>query len=75
MRSTTWRARPSRSEIVRKPLPRDDPRQRQPDIARARALLGWEPRVAAREGIERTVAYFRDLLVDEVEDGKQTVPG
>jgi UDP-glucuronate decarboxylase len=56
----------SRSKIVRKPLPSDDPRQRQPDIAKARAVLGWEPTVEAREGIERTVAYFRTLLAEEI---------
>jgi UDP-glucuronate decarboxylase len=56
----------SRSEIVRKPLPGDDPRQRQPDIAKARAILGWEPTVEVREGMERTVAYFRALLAEEV---------
>ena len=56
----------SRSEIVRKPLPGDDPRQRQPDIAKARAILGWEPTVEVREGMERTVAYFRALLAKEV---------
>ncbi len=56
----------SRSKIVRKPLPSDDPRQRQPDISKARAVLGWEPTVEAREGIERTVAYFRTLLAEEI---------
>ena len=56
----------SRSEIVRKPLPGDDPKQRQPDITKARALLRWEPHVPVRQGIERTVAYFRDLLADEL---------
>jgi UDP-glucuronate decarboxylase len=56
----------SRSEVVRMPLPSDDPRQRQPDIGLARKNLGWEPSVATRDGIERTVAYFRDLLGDEL---------
>jgi UDP-glucuronate decarboxylase len=56
----------SRSEIVRMPLPGDDPRQRQPDIAKARAVLGWEAQVPLRQGIERTAAYFRTLLADEV---------
>ena len=59
----------SRSEIVRKPLPGDDPRQRQPDIGKARAALGWEPTVEAREGLERTIAYFRTLLAEEVPAG------
>ncbi|MGB7922504.1 MAG: UDP-glucuronic acid decarboxylase family protein [Pyrinomonadaceae bacterium] len=40
------------------PLPQDDPRQRKPDITRARQLLGWEPTIPLREGLERTVAYF-----------------
>ena len=45
----------SRSEIVYEPLPVDDPQQRQPDIARARDLLGWEPEVELREGLRRTI--------------------
>jgi nucleoside-diphosphate-sugar epimerase len=52
----------SSSEIVFRPLPVDDPTQRQPDISRARAELGWEPEVQLREGLERTAAYFRELL-------------
>ena len=48
------------SKIVHKPLPADDPRQRQPDIALARRTLGWEPRVPLEEGLRRTIAYFRD---------------
>jgi dTDP-glucose 4,6-dehydratase len=50
------------SEIVYEPLPEDDPKVRQPDIAVARRELGWEPRVGLREGLERTVDYFRDEL-------------
>jgi UDP-glucuronate decarboxylase len=65
----------SRSEIVRRPLPGDDPRQRQPDITRAREKLGWEPRVPLRDGLTRTVAYFRELLADEIVAAKETVPG
>ena len=49
------------SEIVFEPLPEDDPRQRQPDIAKARTLLGWEPRVSLQEGLTQTVEYFRGL--------------
>jgi UDP-glucuronate decarboxylase len=44
------------------PLPKDDPRQRRPDITRARKLLGWEPTVPLREGLKRTVAYFADRI-------------
>jgi len=49
----------SASEIVFQPLPEDDPRQRQPDIGKARALLGWEPCVSLDEGLGLTVDYFR----------------
>jgi dTDP-glucose 4,6-dehydratase len=45
----------SRSEIVYEALPTDDPKQRRPNIARARDLLGWEPKVSLREGLERTI--------------------
>jgi UDP-glucuronate decarboxylase len=51
-----------RSKIIFKPLPQDDPTQRQPDITLAKHTLGWEPRVPLQEGLERTVAYFRTLL-------------
>lgn len=44
------------------PLPADDPRQRRPDISRARMLLGWEPKVSIRDGLTRTVAYFRTVI-------------
>jgi UDP-glucuronate decarboxylase len=43
-------------------LPVDDPRVRRPDIARARATLGWEPHVALEDGLRRTIEYFRTLL-------------
>ncbi|KAA0593807.1 UDP-glucuronate decarboxylase [Azospirillum lipoferum] len=49
----------SASTIEHKPLPQDDPKQRRPDIAKARALLDWEPAVPLDEGLERTIAYFR----------------
>ncbi len=52
----------SRSRIVTRPLPVDDPRVRRPDITRARKLLGWEPRVPLDEGLRRTLAYFRKRL-------------
>jgi dTDP-glucose 4,6-dehydratase len=51
----------SKSPIIAHPLPTDDPKVRQPDIARARALLGWEPTVQLREGLTRTIDYFRGL--------------
>jgi len=49
------------SEITFKPLPVDDPKIRQPDITRARAILGWEPKVKLEEGLSRTIDYFRRL--------------
>jgi UDP-glucuronate decarboxylase len=52
----------SRSRLDFKPLPQDDPRQRQPDIARARQLLQWEPGTPLAEGLKRTIAYFDQLL-------------
>ncbi len=52
----------SRSEIVFKPLPQDDPRVRRPDISRARELLGWEPKVQRQEGLERTISHFRKRI-------------
>ncbi len=52
----------SRSRVVFKPLPQDDPKQRQPDITRARKLLGWEPKVRLAEGLAKTVDYFRDKV-------------
>jgi len=52
----------SASTIIYKPLPQDDPQVRQPDIGRARRLLGWEPEVPLEEGLSRTIAYFREQL-------------
>jgi dTDP-glucose 4,6-dehydratase len=52
----------SASPIVFQPLPQDDPRVRQPDIGRARALLGWEPRVDVDEGLVKTIEWFRAVL-------------
>lgn len=52
----------SKSDIVYRPLPQDDPKVRQPDITRARQLLGWEPKVGRSAGLARTMAYFREKL-------------
>jgi dTDP-glucose 4,6-dehydratase len=52
----------SKSDIVFRPLPVDDPKQRQPDITRARTLLGWEPKVGLEEGLRHTIEYFRDKV-------------
>ena len=50
----------SKSQIIYKPLPTDDPKVRQPDITRARTLLGWEPKVPLEQGLGRTIDYFRE---------------
>jgi dTDP-glucose 4,6-dehydratase len=52
----------SKSQIVYRELPVDDPKQRQPDITRARKLLGWEPEVPLEEGLKRTLEYFRTVV-------------
>jgi len=56
----------SDQKIVFKPLPQDDPMQRQPDITMAKEVLGWSPKVARAEGMERTYAYFKGLTKDEL---------
>ena len=58
----------SRSEIVFKPLPQDDPMRRRPDITRARTLLGWSPKVALREGLKRSMEYFTACI--EIENAR-----
>ena len=52
----------SRSKLIFKPLPQDDPRQRQPNLSKAKALLNWEPKVALEDGLKETVAYFKRSL-------------
>ena len=52
----------AKSKLIFKPLPQDDPLQRQPDIALARKHLGWEPKIPLKDGLKRTIAYFEDLL-------------
>jgi dTDP-glucose 4,6-dehydratase len=53
----------TKSTIEYKPLPVDDPKVRQPDISRAKKVLGWEPRVNFEEGIKKTIEYFRERLL------------
>jgi dTDP-glucose 4,6-dehydratase len=48
--------------ILFQPLPKDDPKQRKPDITRAKQLLGWEPKVSLEEGLAETLAYFRQVV-------------
>jgi dTDP-glucose 4,6-dehydratase len=52
----------SKSKIDHRPLPQDDPKVRQPDIGKARAVLGWEPKVSLDEGLRRTLEYFRERM-------------
>jgi UDP-glucuronate decarboxylase len=56
------KATDSKSSVEFRPLPTDDPKQRQPDISLARSKLGWSPQIPLEEGLGRTIAYFRDLL-------------
>jgi dTDP-glucose 4,6-dehydratase len=51
----------SKSKVAHKVLPEDDPKVRQPDISLAKSVLGWEPRKSRREGLARTIQYFRTL--------------
>ncbi len=52
----------SKSKLILEPLPSDDPRQRRPDISKAKAVLGWEPKTQLREGLISTIAYFESML-------------
>ena len=52
----------SKSNIVERPLPQDDPKQRQPDITQAREALGWQPSISLEQGLTLTIAYFETLL-------------
>jgi dTDP-glucose 4,6-dehydratase len=56
--------------IVFEPLPQDDPKQRRPDISKARQLLDWEPKVSLQDGLENTLRYFREQLL-----ASQPAPG
>jgi len=57
----------SQSKIVFKPLPSDDPKQRQPDIAKARQELGWAPKIELRQGLTKTIAYFDNLVKNGID--------
>ena len=56
------KATKSRSKIIHKPLPQDDPKQRKPDITKAKTILKWEPKVPLEEGMKKTIAYFRSKV-------------
>jgi dTDP-glucose 4,6-dehydratase len=55
----------SKSSICYEPLPQDDPKQRRPDITKARRLLGWEPKIVLEEGLKLSLEYFRDAVQRE----------
>jgi UDP-glucuronate decarboxylase len=57
----------SSSKLIFKPLPADDPRQRQPDISLAKSSLGWAPKVPLEDGLKETIAYFRQLFVGQAD--------
>jgi UDP-glucuronate decarboxylase len=60
---TVLRLTQSKSKLIFKPLPSDDPKQRRPDITLAREALGWDPRVSLEDGLAPTIAYFRQLIL------------
>lgn len=63
----------SSSQLVHRPLPEDDPTRRQPDIARARNALNWEPSVELEDGLKKTIAYFQELLRQQDSDASPTL--
>ena len=64
----------SRSKIIHRPLPQDDPKQRQPNISKAQELLGWRPVVPLAEGLTKTIAYFEGLLGTQADVTKKFAP-
>ena len=56
----------TKQKMIYKPLPQDDPKQRQPDITRAKKLLGWEPKVNRAEGLKITYDYFKSLTPEQL---------
>jgi dTDP-glucose 4,6-dehydratase len=60
----------SKSQIRYEPLPQDDPKQRRPDITKARQLLGWEPRIDLESGLRQSLNYFRKAVAEEVATAK-----
>ena len=52
----------SKSELIYAPLPKDDPKQRQPDISNTKVLLDWEPHIQLEEGLKKTISYFENIV-------------
>jgi len=64
----------SKSTIVEMPLPQDDPRQRQPDITKAQAELGWQPQTPLREGLAKTIEYFEGIIRRNALPAERLIP-
>ena len=60
----------SKSKIAYEPLPQDDPKQRRPDITKARQLLGWEPKIDLETGLRMSLDYFRKAVAEEIATAK-----
>jgi dTDP-glucose 4,6-dehydratase len=60
----------SKSKIAYEPLPQDDPKQRRPDITKARQLLGWEPKIQLEAGLRLSLDYFRKAVAEEAATAK-----
>jgi dTDP-glucose 4,6-dehydratase len=56
----------TKQKLISKPLPQDDPKQRRPDITKAKEILGWEPKVSRQEGLKITYEYFKSLSKEEL---------
>ena len=56
----------AKQKLISLPLPKDDPKQRQPDISKAKAILGWEPKVSRAEGLKITYEYFKSLSKEDL---------
>jgi dTDP-glucose 4,6-dehydratase len=63
----------SNSPIAYEPLPQDDPKQRRPDISKARRLLGWEPKIDLEAGLKRSMEYFKQAIELETSGKQQAV--
>ncbi len=66
MQKKLFKLTETKQKIVYKPLPQDDPKQRQPDITKAKEILGWEPKVSRAEGLKITYEYFKSLPKEDL---------